>query len=412
MSLVAAWAAGGRHMDQRRRIARQIIGGAAGMAALAIAWGQLGRTDRRIPRLEALPRPSATCPTLRIVVIIPARDEAATIERCVWSLATQSLAPTAIIVVDDQSTDATADRVRALQADLPTLRLIAAPARPDGWSGKPWALHQGALAALATDAEWILLTDADTWHAPSLLARAWQVLLQTRCDVLTVLPGVTEPSVGATLVRGAVGEWYSFFYGANYALRTTEARATAAMAAGQFILARAEIVRTLHGFDHPTLRDALDDDRAFVAAAKRAGFRVALARAPQLLTTAGYANFAAAWQGHAHHITATVSTPRQRLRAIGAALALGGTTCMPLITLFAALRHARSRGVRTSALPLASASMQLAGTLAVRQRAARLAHLPGWYALVGPLNAVLAPLLVLRAIARRHILWKGRVYQR
>lgn len=399
-------------MEERQRFARQIGGGAAGVTALAVAWWQLGRTGRHIPRLEDLPRPPRVCPAPRIAVIIPARDEAESIERCVWSLATQSLAPAAIIVVDDHSTDATEDRVHSLMADLPTLRLISAPAGPDGWSGKAWALHQGILAALGTDAAWILLTDADTWHAPSLLARAWQARATAHADVLTVLPGVTEPSRGATLVRGAVGEFYSFFYGADYALRTGDARATAAMAAGQFILARADVLRTLHGFDHPDLRGALDDDRAFVAAAKRAGFRVALARAPQLLTTIGYADFAAAWQGHAHHLAATVRTPLQRIRAFGAALALSAVTLLPIASFMNGVRHIRKHRFRAGALSLANGGIQLAGTLAVRARAARLAHLPRWYTFAGPLNALLAPLLVLRIIMRRGIVWKGRMYQR
>lgn len=79
------------------------------------------------------------------------------------SLAAQAVKPREIIVVDDGSTDRTAEVARQLGATV-----IASEALPEGWRGKPWACHQGAAAAAG---EWLLFLDADTWLQPDGLGR-------------------------------------------------------------------------------------------------------------------------------------------------------------------------------------------------------------------------------------------------
>ncbi|MET0901950.1 MAG: glycosyltransferase family 2 protein [Acidimicrobiales bacterium] len=124
---------------------------AAGLAAgVALCW--------RVPTLPPGP-PSRT----RVSVVIPARNEAGSLPRLLSSLAAQHQPPLEVLVVDDGSTDATADVARAAGA-----RVIAAPPPPDGWLGKPWACHTGASAAAG---ERVLFLDADTWLAPDALRR-------------------------------------------------------------------------------------------------------------------------------------------------------------------------------------------------------------------------------------------------
>ncbi len=400
----------------RWQVVGPFLNAAVGLVATGYAWHSISRTSRALPCLERRPAPlPAACPP-RIAVVLAARDEAEGIARCVWSLAMQSLAPVAMWVVDDHSTDATAQIVMDLAHDLPALALLPAPARPAGWAGKNWALHCGMRAALAEDSiDWFLLTDADTWHAPALLARAWDLLAETGTDVLSVFPGVVESDVGAQLLRAGIGELYSYLYGADYPLRTADPRDPAALAAGQFILARTSVVRALGGFDQPGLRGALDDDHAWVLAAKAAGFRVAVARSPRLLVTRGYPTFRAAWQGHAHHLAASLRGPGRRARALVALVALPAVALAPFVALARLIRRWRRRGMRAVALPLATWGVQQAATSAVRWRAAQLADLPWWYVLAAPLGALLAPALALSLLWRRGrghaaVTWKGRRY--
>ncbi len=108
----------------------------------------------------------------RIVCVIPARDEAESIGRTVRALLDQDYAgPFSIIVVDDNSTDGTADEARAVLEDDEDQRLRVIEGAPlaEGWAGKMWAVSQGIAAA--GDADYVLLTDADIEHAPDSLTR-------------------------------------------------------------------------------------------------------------------------------------------------------------------------------------------------------------------------------------------------
>ena len=114
-----------------------------------------------------------------VVAIVPARDEADVAPFSIASLAAQDYpASFAIILVDDNSSDGTAERVR--EAVAPNARLTILPGAPltPPWTGKLWAVHQGLahVARLAEPPKYVLLTDADIVHAPralrSLVARA------------------------------------------------------------------------------------------------------------------------------------------------------------------------------------------------------------------------------------------------
>jgi 4,4'-diaponeurosporenoate glycosyltransferase len=98
-----------------------------------------------------------------VSVIIPARNEEHNLPTLLRSLASQPVKPREIIVVDDGSTDRTAELARQLGATV-----IASQPLPDGWRGKTWACHQGAQAATGGR---LLFLDADTWFEPDGLAR-------------------------------------------------------------------------------------------------------------------------------------------------------------------------------------------------------------------------------------------------
>ena len=101
--------------------------------------------------------------TDQLSIIIPARNEAHNLPTLLRSLALQPVRPREIIVVDDGSTDHTAEIARQHGA-----RVVASKPLPDGWRGKTWACHQGAQAATG---ELLLFLDADTWFEPDGLAR-------------------------------------------------------------------------------------------------------------------------------------------------------------------------------------------------------------------------------------------------
>src|SRR5208282_2595283 len=111
-------------------------------AAYALAFA--ANATRSARGWESVPvrEESDVLPALSIVV--PARNEAANIERCIRSLLGQRLRDFEVIAVDDQSTDATHAILERLAREDPRLCVIAGAPLPEGWVGKPWALHQGA----------------------------------------------------------------------------------------------------------------------------------------------------------------------------------------------------------------------------------------------------------------------------
>ncbi len=98
-----------------------------------------------------------------VSIVIPARNEEHNLPTLLGSFAGQSVRPHEILVVDDGSTDRTAEIARQSGATV-----IVSQALPDGWRGKTWACHQGAQAAAG---ELLCFVDADTWFERGGLAR-------------------------------------------------------------------------------------------------------------------------------------------------------------------------------------------------------------------------------------------------
>jgi 4,4'-diaponeurosporenoate glycosyltransferase len=105
---------------------------------------------------------AAAAPT-QVSVIIPARNEEQNLPALLRSIASQPVRPREVIVVDDGSTDRTAELARQHGATV-----IASQALADGWRGKPWACYQGAQAATGN---LLLFLDADTWFEPDGLGK-------------------------------------------------------------------------------------------------------------------------------------------------------------------------------------------------------------------------------------------------
>jgi 4,4'-diaponeurosporenoate glycosyltransferase len=106
-------------------------------------------------------------PMPRVSVLIPARNEEATLPHLLAALARQSLRPQEVIVIDDHSSDRTAAVARGAAAQLP-IQVLQAPPLEDGWCGKPWALHHGVRAS---SGQVLVFLDADTEPAPQFLER-------------------------------------------------------------------------------------------------------------------------------------------------------------------------------------------------------------------------------------------------
>ena len=125
-----------------------------------------------------------------VSVVIPARNEAHNITRCLTSVLTSGYPKFEVIVMDDHSTDGTgaiAERIgaedAAVHGGVSRVRVMTAAALPSGWFGKQWACHCGAQIARG---DLLCFTDADTWHSPELLTRSVNALRMRGAALFTV----------------------------------------------------------------------------------------------------------------------------------------------------------------------------------------------------------------------------------
>jgi chlorobactene glucosyltransferase len=179
-----------------------------------------------------------------VSIIVPARDEESNIGRCVTSLLEQDYEHYEIIVVDDGSTDATGrilDELTRTHPNRDRLWVLRLRDLPTGWAGKPHALHCGVQEARG---EWLLFTDADTWHAPHCLRSAMAQALQEKADLFTMGAEQELPSFWDKVLMPMAYLSISMQYPPK---KVNDPNSSVAIANGQYILIRRQVYDQIYG---------------------------------------------------------------------------------------------------------------------------------------------------------------------
>jgi chlorobactene glucosyltransferase len=239
-------------------------------------------------------------------VIVPARDEADNIGPCIRALLAQDYPPQrcAIIVVDDQSSDATPEIVAELSRAHPRLRLLRSLPPPRGWTGKSHACWHGARAS-APGTQWLCFIDADMRAEPNMLASAVQSAMDERLDLLSVAPRQILLSFAERLVIPCGMLILAFLQdlAALQARRGDDVTAT-----GQFMLMRAEAYEAIGG--HAAIRAAICEDLELARLCKRSGRIVLLKDGQDLLSGRMYTGWRTLWPGFAKNVVDMLGSPR------------------------------------------------------------------------------------------------------
>lgn len=235
-----------------------------------------------------------------VIAIIPARDEALTIGTAVRSLLAQDYEGRLdVIVVDDQSRDQTAAIVQALVPEAgPSrrLRLIGNSDRPDGWSGKLWAIRTGLdyLKASTEVPSIILLTDADIAHDPANLSALMKRMVNERADLVSVMVRLRNQSFWEHLLIPP----FVFFFQMLYPFTAVnKASSNVAAAAGGCALLRWGALRDAGGIE--AIRGALIDDVALAHLIKsrpNGDRRIWLGHAERTVSLRAYEGLSSIWQ--------------------------------------------------------------------------------------------------------------------
>jgi hopene-associated glycosyltransferase HpnB len=269
-----------------------------------------------------------------VVAIIPARDEADSIGESVGSLLRQDYPGRfSIVVVDDQSSDGTAEAASAAAGATPAgerLRVIAGANVPRGWTGKLWGMRQGlaAVEAGADPPELLLFTDADIVYAPQMLRRLVAVARSEDSVLTSLMVKLRCESLAERWLAPAFVFFFQKLY--PFAWVNDPRRATAA-AAGGCMLVRRSALGLAGGLE--AVRGALIDDCALAALMKRQG-RIWLGLTEDVRSVRGYSTF-----GDFGRMVARSAFAELRYSPLRLAMAIAGMCLVylapPIFALFA-----------------------------------------------------------------------------
>jgi hypothetical protein len=224
----------------------------------------------RVPHLDRISAPEPDV-WPKLSVIIPACNEAQTIEAAIATILQQDYPNLEILLIDDRSADDTGRIIDAIAAADPRIRAIHVTELPAGWLGKVHALHRGCLAA---GGQWLLLTDADVHFAPGVLRRVVAASVHRQWDHLAAAPEIWPNGL---LLDAAVSSFLRSFCVGMRIWAVENPRSGAFIGVGAFNLLRREAFERTAGFEW--LRLEVADDVGVGLLMKQSGARCGVVNA-------------------------------------------------------------------------------------------------------------------------------------
>ncbi len=220
-----------------------------------------------------------------VTVLIPARNEAAVIERTLSALNDQGLG-LQVILVDDQSSDETVELAFATLAT--GWQIIQGEPLPPGWTGKLWALEQGWRN---TKTQLVLLLDADIEVAPRMIRTLKQKLIDEQLDLVSIMAWLRMETFWEKLLAPAFIYFFKLLY--PFSLGNSP-RSDLGVAAGGCILVRADALRRTGAF--LSIRDAIIDDCSLAGSVKRSGGRTWTGLSHSVRSHRSYVRLSGFWE--------------------------------------------------------------------------------------------------------------------
>ena len=348
--------------------------------------------------------PPAAVPT--VAIIIPARDEAANIGRCLAAIIAQAYPAErlSVVIVDDHSADDTFAIAAAVAAEHRCVSVLRSPPLPPGWVGKSHACWIGACAA-GERAEWLCFIDADAWAEPALVAGAMAAVTAEKLDLLSLAPRQELQSFAERLIMPCG----LYLLGFCQDLRAVQApESHEAVATGQFMLIRRSAYEAIGG--HAAVRHAICEDLMLARAVKRSGRRVLLQDGRHVLATRMYTGWATLWIGISKNLSEMLGGPwRTAAIAVAAVVLAWAAVFIPV-----ADAAACAGGARSACWALAPAALGSAAAFGLHIAGSAYFRIPVWYGLLFPFGYSVGAAIAADSVRRRWlggISWKGRAYR-
>lgn len=340
-------------------------------------------------------------PAPHVSILVPVKDEVHGIERCVRDLLAQDYPAFDVYVINDRSTDGTGDVLqRLLNEGHPRLHVMSITDLPDGWLGKPHALHSAVAAHREQLGQWLLLVDSDVVSERDALRRTVADAAARGFDLVSLVTGVIAPTFLEKLVTPIVAAvWAATF---RIADTNVDTRRASAAANGQFMLVRKETLLEIGG--HAAVRDRTCEDVEIARLIKGRGGRTRFYMGSHLVRTRMHHNWRQMFNGWARNLAGTARHRVWRVALAILVLALFAAT-------FAWLPLAGTKGNHVALIGLGLTSLVLVAL------AARVYHDAGrsltgsvGLALLLPVTLLLVEILLLNAVRAcmgGSVQWRG-----
>lgn len=339
-----------------------------------------------------------------VSVIVPARNEARNIERCVRSILSTTYPHIELVVIDDSSTDGTAELARKAANADPRVRIATNAALPEGWFGKQWACTTGAKIARG---DILQFTDADTVHSPDLVTRSVNAIERTQADLFSVAGRQELGGFWERVIQPQIFSILSMRYGGTESVNSSP-RISDKIANGQCIFVRRAAYDAVGG--HASVRTSVAEDlmlaQKFFAARKH----VVLMLGVDQLSTRMYASLRDIIAGWRKNVFAggLDAVPFGRIGRTLFPLAL---LLPPLMELFPVVVLLFSALISTTPAILWWSLIASAATLGWWLAVYTAIRENPLYALTYPLGALVILYIFATAVIRgRRVTWKGRTY--
>ena len=338
-----------------------------------------------------------------VSVLVPARNEQhRMLAECIRSILAQDYGSFEVIAVNDRSTDATGEILKALAKSDDRLRVVEGEEPPAGWLGKPYAMQQAFRHARG---EWILATDADMIFDQAALRTAMARTLAGKGDAMTLIPHFEANSFWE---RVMIPTWSWVLLMFTLCYRISNPKTPGAVGIGGFFLMRRSVLERGGGYE--ALKDEVLEDVRLAEMIKRSGSRLFTEYAPSLLSTRMYRNFGEMWECSTKNWFAGMK--------FSLPLAMSGVFSMylmsvlpPLIALASAIGLAAGMSANLWLLfmPAAFSWLMQVLVLAMASIASRVSP---FYALTAPLGLGLLYAMLFDSSVRitigKGVTWKGR----
>ncbi len=333
----------------------------------------------------------------RVSVIVPARNEAESIERCLQGLLALDYPACEILAVDDRSSDATGqimDRVAAAQPPPSRLKVIHVRELPAGWLGKTHAMWTAACQATG---DWLLFTDGDVFFHPEAVRRALACAQQNCLDHLVLFPTMEMSTPGESMMIGFFQVMFTF---GHRPWKVADPRTRDHMGVGAFNLVRRPVYEAIGTYER--LRLAVVDDMKLGQLVKEHGYRQQNAFGRDLLRLH--------WAPGALGVVQNLTKNAFAIMNFNLAKTLGAAFLMLVLNLGPWLGLALAQGWGRLGYGLAVLGIALL-YLGMSWRS----HIAARYFVTHPVGAVMFAYILVRSalltLVRGGVLWRGTLYR-